>query len=119
MEYKGIKLTIHSQQKHKTAFLMKNMVYCFICNLLLVALLLLTSCGRRSEEISAGKIAGNQLADSSREFLVTRQPQTLYGKKRTEIHFTNAAGHDTSAAKSVMAGKSQKDLIRWAESGGM
>ena len=28
---------------------MKNMVYCFICNLLLVALIILTSCGRQSD----------------------------------------------------------------------
>ena len=30
---------------------MKNMVYCFICNLLLIALIILTSCGRQSEAV--------------------------------------------------------------------
>ena len=28
---------------------MKNMVYCFLCNLLLIALIMLTSCGRHDE----------------------------------------------------------------------
>ncbi len=36
----------------KTATLMKNMVYCLICNLLLVALVILTSCGRQSDTVA-------------------------------------------------------------------
>ena len=31
---------------------MKNMIYCFICNLLLVALIILTSCNRQGEVVS-------------------------------------------------------------------
>ena len=31
---------------------MKNMVYCFLCNLLLVALIILTSCGRQSDKVT-------------------------------------------------------------------
>ena len=30
---------------------MKNMVYCLLCNLLLVALVILTSCGRHEEAV--------------------------------------------------------------------
>ena len=45
-------LTISSQQKPKTAFLMKNMVYCFLCNLLLVLLIILTSCSRQDTRVS-------------------------------------------------------------------
>lgn len=52
MEYIGIELTIPSQQKPKSAFLMKNMVYCIICNILLVALVILTSCSRQVERVT-------------------------------------------------------------------
>lgn len=31
---------------------MKNMVYCFLCNLLLIALIILTSCGRQSDVVA-------------------------------------------------------------------
>ena len=51
LEYKGMELTIPSHQKPKTAFLMKNMVYCILCNILLVALVILTSCSRKDAHV--------------------------------------------------------------------
>ena len=81
--------------KIKSAGFMKNMVYCFICNLLLIALIMLTSCGRR-EDMQAGTPAHIEQEDCS---CISR--------------------NDTMASQSVISDRSQKNLIRWSLSGGM
>lgn len=81
---------------------MKNMVYCFICNLLLVALLILTSCGRQDDSVAKN----------------VRQQDVLYHmEKNNRINFSNLSNKDTAMSK--VYDKSQKNLIRWSISGGM
>ena len=86
---------------------MKNMVYCFICNLLLVALLILTSCGRQDDSVAKQDDIKN-----------VRQQDVLYHmEKNNRINFSNLSNKDTAMSK--VYDKSQKNLIRWSISGGL
>ena len=50
------------------------------------------------------------------DFVVCRKP---IGGGNGGLHFSSRTGKDTASSRTVMAGKSQKDLIRWSVSGGM
>ena len=91
---------------------MKNMVYCFICNLLLVALLILTSCGRQDDSVA------KQDDINADTFTNVRQQDVLYHmEKNNRINFSNLSNKDTAMSK--VYDKSQKNLIRWSISGGL
>ena len=79
---------------------MKNMVYFFICNLLLVSLLLLTSCGR-SEDTGSVQTAHAQTAT----FRLVMADSAA--KARMQIK-------DTSSSRAKTSQKSTDDLIRWS-----
>ena len=79
---------------------MKNMTYFLISNILLVALLLLASCGRNDEDrdVQATTVQTTSfrlvIADSS---------------AKTRLHTK-----DTSSSRTKASGKSTDDLIRWS-----
>ena len=84
---------------------MRNMVYFFLCSLLLVAIVILSSCTRHGEVVS--KVSAK--TDTSYVLPVTGD----------SVHTINLASKDTVSPESELARRSQKDLIRWATLGGM
>lgn len=87
------------------------MVYCILCNILLVALIILTSCSRQDDKASgthAGE-AGGRL----REF-----PAAVHRDSSCGVSFRQQTGGDTSVMERLYD-KSQKDLLRWSSLGGM
>ena len=79
---------------------MKNMVYFFICNLLLVSLLLLTSCGRH--EVT-GKVQTTPAQTTSFRLVIADSAA------KTKLHI-----RDTSSSRAKTSQKSTDDLIRWS-----
>ena len=79
---------------------MKNMVYFFICNLLLVSLLLLTSCGRHEE---TGKVQTAPAQTTSFRLVIADSAA------KTKLHIK-----DTSSSRAKTSQKSTDDLIRWS-----
>ena len=79
---------------------MKNMVYFFICNLLLVSLLLLTSCGRHEE---TGKVQTAPAQTTSFRLVIADSAA------KTKLHIK-----DTSSSRAISSQKSTDDLIRWS-----
>ena len=99
---------------------MKNMVYCFICNLLLLALLILTSCGRQDDSVAKQEdvTVSSQGWSYADTFTIVRQQDALYHmEKNNRINFSNLSNKDTAMSK--VYDKSQKNLIRWSISGGL
>ena len=79
---------------------MKNMVYFFISNILLVALLLLTSCGRNEDNRNVQTTP----AQTTSFRLVIADSAV---KTRIQIR-------DTSTSRAKMSQKSTDDLIHWS-----
>ena len=73
---------------------MKNFLCFALCNLLLIALVILSSCSRRENTSSEVKVK----ADTS---------------------YCLPSSSDSVSLKSELSRRSQKDLIRWATLGGM
>jgi hypothetical protein len=84
---------------------MKNFLCFALCNLLLIALVILTSCSRRE--------------GGSAE--VKTRPDTTFCLPMSEdsVHKIVFTSKDSVSPKSELARRSQKDLIRWATLGGM
>ena len=105
MKYCGTDLIIHSPLKTQNDAVMRNL-FCFVlCDLLLVAIVILTSCTRRGEVASE----------------VREKPDTSFVLPMSgdSVHKINLASKDTVSSKSELNRRSQKDLIRWATLGGM
>lgn len=84
---------------------MKNFLCFALCNLLLIALVILSSCSRRengSPEVKVKADTCYSLPSSSDSVC--------------QIRFTSK---DSVSSKSELTRRSQKDLIRWATLGGM
>ena len=84
---------------------MKNFLCFALCNLLLIALVILSSCSRRENTSSEVKVK----ADTS--YCLPSSSDSVY-----QIRFTSK---DSVSSKSELSRRSQKDLIRWATLGGM
>ena len=79
---------------------MKNMVYFFICNLLLVALFVLSSCAGHEEEPSA---------------ISTQSDLPAYGLMTADSSFQNKTQtKESSSARAQMSEKSNNDLLHWS-----
>lgn len=96
-------LTVFSPQKPEIRIEMKNMLYCLLCNILLVALLILTSCSKdhaieRSAPVSKAKTG----------FSLTH---TIKREKPSHIDFSPK---DSPSAEEKLSDRNQKDFIRWA-----
>ena len=84
---------------------MKNFLCFALCNLLLIALVILSSCSRREGGSAEVKVK----EDTS--YCLPSSNDTVY-----KIRFTS---EDSVSSKSELSRRSQKDLIRWATLGGM
>ena len=101
---------------------MKNMVKCIICSLLLVALMILTSCGRRDD-------ASARQSSAVDTTMVLKDPVTgiqVRPSSSVKVSFhedTSAhlrfSSNDSISSKEELSRRSQKDMIRWATLGGM
>jgi hypothetical protein len=96
-------LTVLSPRKPEIRIEMKNMLYCFLCTLLLVALLILTSC---SKEHAIERTAS--VSEAKTGFSLTH---TLKREKPSQIDFSHK---DCPSAEDKLSDRSQKDFIRWA-----
>ena len=81
---------------------MKNMLYFFISNLLLVALLLLTSCGRNEDNRN---LQTTQLQKTTFRLVIADSA----AKNRLQISDTSSSGMKAASQKST------DDLIQWSE----
>ena len=81
---------------------MKNMLYFFISNLLLVALLLLTSCGRNEDNRN---LQTTQLQKTTFRLVIADSA----AKNRLQISDTSSSGMKAASQKST------DDLIHWSE----
>ena len=101
LECHGMILTIFSHQKSQNDTRMKNMVYFFICNLILVALFVLSSCSSHENESHVQPRPSDvpayrfMTADSSSQ-----------NKAQTK---------DVSSVRAKMSQKSTDDLIHWSD----
>ena len=84
---------------------MKNFLCFALCNLLLIALVILSSCSRRETSSSEAK----SKADTC--YCLPSSGDSVY-----KIRFVS---EDSISSKSELTRRSQKDLIRWATLGGM
>lgn len=84
---------------------MKNFLCFALCNLLLIALVILSSCSRRENGSPEVKVK----ADTC--YSLPSSSDSVY-----QIRFTSK---DSVSSKSELTRRSQKDLIRWATLGGM
>lgn len=81
---------------------MKNMLYFFISNVLLVALLLLTSCGRNEDDHN---LQTTQLQKTTFRLVIADSA----AKNRLHISDTSSSGMKAASQKST------DDLIHWSE----
>ena len=97
---------------------MKNMVYCFLCNLLLVALIILTSCARQ-DDVEPGRAMVEIGRDSSVRpggktgFLLCHPPMRLYSES-VSIRFNAVKKSDSLSASEKMSDMSRRDLMHWS-----
>ena len=82
---------------------MKNMLYCLLCNLLLVALLILVSCTKEQAIESAASISKAKTG-----FSLTC---TINREKPSHLDFSHK---DSSSPEEKLSDRSNKDFIRWA-----
>jgi hypothetical protein len=98
----------------KNGGLMKNLMYFLLCDILILALALLTSCSRQD----AGQADGPAPVD--KEYLATYHRATtsksLFGS--SAIRFSSSKEKDTSSIRSRMSEQTQQELIIWSTSGG-
>ena len=115
MEYIGIILTIPSSQKSKNGGLMKNLMYFLLCDIIILALVMLTSCCRQED---AHAVAPDPV---DKDYLATYHRATasksLFGP--SAIRFSSSKEKDTSSIRSRMSEQTQQELIIWSTSGGL
>ena len=96
-------LTVLSPRKPEIWIEMKNMLYCLLCNLLLVALLILTSCTKEQAVESTALVSKTKTG-----FSLT---YTMNREKPRHIDFSHK---DSSSTEEKLSDRSNKDFIRWA-----
>lgn len=96
---------------------MKNMIYCLICNILLVALVILSSCSNRNGHINIGPAyehteIGN---NGGRECGKTSQPRNYnIWHRDMPIRFSPKKSSDTISVKEKVSEHSKRDMMHWA-----
>ena len=84
---------------------MKNMVYFFICNLLLVALFVFSSCAGHEKDSPA---------------ISTQPDQPTYNLMTADSSFQNKTQtKESSSARAQMSEKSNNDLLHWSAYSGL
>ena len=81
---------------------MKNMLYCLLCNILLVALLLLTSCT-------------NEKVDEKMSPDLKRRTGFYIGQSSCQLDFSR---RESLSVDDRLSHRSQKEIIRWNTDGG-
>lgn len=93
---------------------MKNLVYFLLCNVIIVALVLFTSCGRVENESPLPVSPAKEL---------TREGQCVnkcFDQIATSASQRNLlSDKDTGRVRSRLSEKAQKSLILWSTSGGL
>ena len=84
---------------------MKSLIYFVLCDLLLVAIVILSSCSRREAAVPEVRAKAD-----------TCYSLPMLGDSVYKLRFVSK---DTVPSKSELSRRSQKDLIRWATLGGM
>ena len=102
--------------KSKNGGLMKNLMYFLLCDVIILALVMLSSCCRQ-DDIQAVV----QQAPVDKEYLATYHRATasksLFGP--SAIRFSSSKEKDTSSIRSRMSEQTQQELIIWSTSGGL
>lgn len=93
---------------------MKNLICFLLCDIIILALALLTSCSRQE----AGRAVVPDPVD--KEYLATYHRvatnKSLFGS--SAIRFSSSKEKDTSSIRSRMSEQTQQELIIWSTSGG-
>ena len=99
----------------KNGGLMKNLMYFLLCDIIILALVMLTSCCRQEDTHA---VAPDPV---DKEYLATYHRATasksLFGP--SAIRFSSSKEKDTSSIRSRMSEQTQQELIRWSTSGGL
>ena len=94
---------------------MKNLMYFVLCDIVIVALVILTSCNRHEENRTV-------VSDPvDKEYLATYHraatSKSLFGS--SAIRFSSSKEKDTSSIRSRMSEQAQQELIIWSTAGGL
>ena len=110
---------------------MKNMMYFLLCNIIIVVLVILTSCssqcgGSRNEVSKTDSIAYNYTLPESEQIpAIGGDLSDVQKHKAIKMRQGGASGlsfsarRDTSTLRERISDKVQKNLIRWSISGGL
>ena len=117
---------------------MKNLMYFLLCNVIIVALVILTSCNRHEDgepvkpepftkeqawdslmkaatgTAVTGKLTGVAVAGKLTGTAVAGKPTGT-----AAIKFTSSSSKDTSSARARMSEQAQRELIIWSTAGGL
>ena len=108
---------------------MKNLMYFLLCDVIIVALVILTSCNRHEDgaPVQPEPFAKEQAWDS----LMKAATGMAVAGKLTEtavtgkligtaaIKFSTSSSKDTSSARARMSEQAQRELIIWSTAGGL
>ena len=99
---------------------MKNLMYFLLCDVIIVALVILTSCNRHEDgaPVQPEPFAKEQAWDS---LMKAATGMTVAGKSTgaAAIKFTASSGKDTSSARARISEQAQRELIIWSTAGGL
>ena len=108
---------------------MKNLMYFLLCDVIIVALVILTSCNRHEDDAPvqpepfAKEQAWDSLMKAATETAVTGKliGTSVAGKPTgtAAIKFTTSSSKDTSSARARMSEQAQRELIIWSTAGGL
>lgn len=109
---------------------MKNLMYFLLCDIIIVALVMLTSCdsqggGACEKTYEADIVTYNDIMPESiqkpakyEDFSDAQKRKTVdVGQEASGLSFSSK--RDTSTLRARMSEKAQKNLIRWSISGGL
>lgn len=96
---------------------MKNLMYFLLCDIIILALFILTSCSGQDETQTHAVVPDSV----DKEYLATYHraaaEKSLFGS--SAIRFTSPKEKDTSSIRSRMSEQTQQELIIWSTSGGL
>lgn len=99
---------------------MKNLMYFLLCDVIIVALVILTSCNRHEDgaPVQPEPFAKEQAWDS---LMKAATGMAVAGKSTgaAAIKFTASSGKDTSSARARISEQAQRELIIWSTAGGL
>ena len=108
---------------------MKNLMYFLLCDVIIVALVILTSCNRHEDgapvqpEPFAKEQAWDSLMKAATGMAVAGKSTgvAVAGKSTgaAAIKFTASSGKDTSSARARISEQAQRELIIWSTAGGL